>query len=111
MARIADPGLSLRVTEPGLPAPPLPIDPVIIARVRASAQAFWPGLLVTPALNLGSSDSDYTRAAGYPTYGLCSIFYDIDDDRMHAADERIATAAFADGVQFMAALMKTLGRQ
>jgi acetylornithine deacetylase/succinyl-diaminopimelate desuccinylase-like protein len=42
---------------------------------------------------LGSSDSVHTRAAGIPTFGLCSIFYDLDDDRMHAADERIGIAA------------------
>jgi acetylornithine deacetylase/succinyl-diaminopimelate desuccinylase-like protein len=111
LTRIADPSLSLTIVEPGLPAPQLPIDPEVVAQVRAASQGFWPGLIVTPALNLGSSDSDFTRAAGIPTYGLCSIFYDLDDDRMHAADERISAAAFDEGVRYMAVLMLALSRQ
>jgi acetylornithine deacetylase/succinyl-diaminopimelate desuccinylase-like protein len=60
----------------------------------------WPGLLVLPSLNIGASDSVYTRAAGIPTYGLCSIFYDVDDDRAHADDERVAVSSFYEGVEF-----------
>ena len=70
----------------------------------------WPGVLVVPALNIGASDSVYTRAAGIPTYGLCSIFYDLDDDRAHADDERIGVASFYEGVEFTYRLLKAMSR-
>ena len=96
------------MTEAGLPSPePVP-QPEVIARVRQTAQSMWPALAVMPTLNIGSSDSVFTRAAGIPTFGLCSIFYDLDDDRMHAADERIGVTAYYEGVEFTYRLMKAL---
>ena len=65
---------------------------------------------MTPALNTGSSDSDYVRVAGIPTYGICSIFYDLDDDRMHAANERVSARFFTEGIAYMAALMRALAK-
>ena len=42
----------------------------------------------------GASDSKYTRIAGIPTYGVPGVFEDIDDDRAHGKDERIAVKDF-----------------
>jgi hypothetical protein len=47
--------------------------------VRHSISASENIQIYIPSLNIGASDSVYTRAAGIPTYGLCSIFYDLDD--------------------------------
>jgi acetylornithine deacetylase/succinyl-diaminopimelate desuccinylase-like protein len=108
---VGDPGIAVTMTEAGLPSPEPAPQPDVIARVRQTAQAMWPGLAVMPTLNIGSSDSVYTRAAGIPTFGLCSIFYDLDDDRMHAADERIGVAAYYEGVEFTYRLMKALSTE
>jgi acetylornithine deacetylase/succinyl-diaminopimelate desuccinylase-like protein len=70
----------------------------------------WPGVVVVPALNIGASDSVFTRAAGIPTYGLCSIFYDLDDDRAHADDERIGVESFYEGLEFTYRLLKAMTR-
>jgi acetylornithine deacetylase/succinyl-diaminopimelate desuccinylase-like protein len=97
---LADPAVRLTVTEPGSPNPASAPTPAIVSRVESTVHSMWPGLLVLPSLNIGASDSVYTRAAGIPTYGLCSIFYDVDDDRAHADDERIAVSSFYEGVEF-----------
>jgi acetylornithine deacetylase/succinyl-diaminopimelate desuccinylase-like protein len=97
---LADPAIRLTVTVPGSHNPASAPTPAIVSRVESTVHSMWPGLLVLPSLNIGASDSVYTRAAGIPTYGLCSIFYDIDDDRAHADDERIAVSSFYQGVEF-----------
>jgi acetylornithine deacetylase/succinyl-diaminopimelate desuccinylase-like protein len=107
---LADPAIRVTVTEPGDPNPASAPTPQILAQVGDTVHSMWPGLLVLPSLNIGASDSVYTRGAGIPTYGLCSIFYDLDDDRAHADDERIAVSSFYDGVEFTYRLLQSMSR-
>ncbi|HUI58775.1 MAG TPA: M20/M25/M40 family metallo-hydrolase, partial [Steroidobacteraceae bacterium] len=107
---LADPGISVTETEAGQPNPASSLTPEILARVESTVHSLWPGMLVIPSLNIGASDSVYTRAAGIPTYGLCSIFYDLDDDRAHGNDERIGVENFYDGVEFMYRLLKAMSK-
>jgi acetylornithine deacetylase/succinyl-diaminopimelate desuccinylase-like protein len=65
---------------------------------------------VIPSLNIGASDSVHTRAAGIRTYGLCSIFYDLNGDRAHGDDERIGTENCYEGIEFTHRLLKTLSQ-
>jgi acetylornithine deacetylase/succinyl-diaminopimelate desuccinylase-like protein len=107
---LADPAIKITVTEAGEPNPASVLTPQIMSRVEGAVHSMWPGVLVIPALNIGASDSVYTRAAGIPTYGLCSIFYDLDDDRAHADDERIGVESFYQGVEFTYRLLKALSQ-
>lgn len=107
---LADPAIGVTVTEPGEPNPSSSLTPEIMGRVEQAVHSQWPGVLVIPSLNIGASDSVYTRAAGIPTYGLCSIFYDLDDDRAHADDERIGAESFYEGVEFTYRLLETMSR-
>ncbi|HLY58124.1 MAG TPA: M20/M25/M40 family metallo-hydrolase [Stellaceae bacterium] len=100
--------IRVKMTEGGSPNPASPPSPAIMERVEGAVHSMWPGLPVLPSLNIGASDSVYTRAAGIPTYGLCSIFYDLDDDRAHGDDERIGVANFDEGVEFMYRLLKAM---
>ena len=68
----------------------------------------WPGTPVVLRMDTGGSDAVFTRAAGVPTYGVSSIFAEVDDNRHHAPDERISKAAFEDGVEFTYRLMRSL---
>lgn len=108
IAAIADAAIRITMTEGGEPNPASPLDHRLMGRIERAVHSLWPGLLVLPTLNIGASDSVYTRAAGIPTYGLCSIFYDLDDDRAHADDERIGVDNFYDGVEFMHRLLTEL---
>jgi acetylornithine deacetylase/succinyl-diaminopimelate desuccinylase-like protein len=107
---VADPSVSVTTIEPGQENPESPLRPQLLSHIEAVVHSMWPGVVIVPALNIGASDSVYTRAAGIPTYGLCSIFYDLDDDRAHADDERIGVANFYEGVEFTYRLLKALSR-
>jgi acetylornithine deacetylase/succinyl-diaminopimelate desuccinylase-like protein len=107
---LADPAIGISVIELGEANPASPLTAEIMSRVESAVHSMWPGVLVIPALNIGASDSTYTRAAGIPTYGLCSIFYDLDDDRAHADDERIGVENFYEGVEFTYRLLKSMSQ-
>jgi acetylornithine deacetylase/succinyl-diaminopimelate desuccinylase-like protein len=107
---LSDPGIHITATETGEANPESLLTPLIASRVEDTVHSLWPGLPVVPSLNIGASDSTYTRAAGIPTYGLCSIFYDLDDDRAHADDERIGVESFYEGVEFTYRLLKAMSQ-
>jgi acetylornithine deacetylase/succinyl-diaminopimelate desuccinylase-like protein len=108
---VADPSVSVTTTEPGQENPESPLPPQILSHIEAAVHSMWPGVVVVPALNIGASDSVYTRAVGIPTYGLCSIFYDLDDDRAHADDERIGVTSFYEGLEFTYRLLKAMSHE
>jgi len=108
---LADPAIGVTIIESGEANPASPLTPEIMSRVESAVHSMWPGVLVIPSLNIGASDSTYTRAAGIPTYGLCSIFYDLDDDRAHADDERIGVESFYEGVEFAYRLLKLMSQK
>jgi acetylornithine deacetylase/succinyl-diaminopimelate desuccinylase-like protein len=107
---LADPSISVRMTEPGEANPASALTPEMMSRIEATVHSMWPDLPVIPSLNIGASDSVYTRSAGIPTYGLCSIFYDLDDDRAHGDDERIRVDNFYEGVEFTYRLLKAMSQ-
>ena len=70
--------------------------------------SMWPGLIVMPSMDAGASDSKYTRAAGMPSYGAASNFFDLEDMRAHGQDERIKADRLTEGTEFTYRLMKAL---
>ncbi|HEY8122065.1 MAG TPA: M20/M25/M40 family metallo-hydrolase [Myxococcota bacterium] len=107
--RIADP--RVRVTPQGetKPAPASPLEPELFAAIEAVSSACWPGVPVLPVMDVWASDGALLRRAGIPVYGVSGIYFDVDDVRSHGPDERIAEAAFAQGLEFMQRLMRRLG--
>lgn len=91
------------------PAPASPVEPELFAAVEATAAAMWPGVPVVPVMDPWTTDGVHFRRAGVPVYGVSGIAFDIDDVRAHGQDERIAVAAFEQGLEFMYRLMRRLG--
>jgi acetylornithine deacetylase/succinyl-diaminopimelate desuccinylase-like protein len=107
LARVlADPGLALTVTRAANPAPESPPTEAIMAIYRQVVNSVWPGLTVMPSMDAGASDSVHTRAAGIPSYGATSNFFDLEDMRAHGRDERIKADRFVEGTEFAYRLMK-----
>lgn len=63
---------------------------------------------IIPEMETGASDSKLTMAAGIPSYGLCGMGIDDNDNRAHGKDERIRVEAFYTGVQFDYLYLKKL---
>jgi acetylornithine deacetylase/succinyl-diaminopimelate desuccinylase-like protein len=102
----ADPKLTVGVIRPASPGPESPPTAAVMNIYKRVVQSLWPGLIVMPSMDAGASDSKYTRAAGIPSYGALSDFYDLEDMRAHGQDERIRADRFAEGSEFAYRLMK-----
>jgi acetylornithine deacetylase/succinyl-diaminopimelate desuccinylase-like protein len=102
----ADPALHVTVLRPATPSPESPPSEAVMTLFRSVVQSMWPGLIVMPSMDAGASDSKYTRAAGIPSYGAISNFYDLEDMRAHGQDERIKADRFTEGTEFAYRLMK-----
>jgi acetylornithine deacetylase/succinyl-diaminopimelate desuccinylase-like protein len=102
----ADPALRVTITRPANSGPESPPSPAVMSTYKRVVGSLWPGLTVMPSMDAGASDSKYTRAAGIPSYGAMSIFYDLEDMRAHGQDERIKADRFAEGSEFAYRLMK-----
>ena len=103
---LADASLNLTVTRPATPSPESPPSAAVMAVYQRVVHSLWPGLTVMPSMDAGASDSKYSRAAGIPTYGAASDFFDLEDMRAHGRDERIKSDRFAEGGEFAYRLMK-----
>jgi acetylornithine deacetylase/succinyl-diaminopimelate desuccinylase-like protein len=115
---IDDPAVSVRYTSPGgqtldhapeikaMAVPPVRDD--IMHALGDASRALWPGTAVMPYMEVGGSDSVYTMAAGMPSYGICGLAIDRDDDRMHGRDERLRITAYYGGLTFYYLLLKEL---
>jgi acetylornithine deacetylase/succinyl-diaminopimelate desuccinylase-like protein len=108
-ARIADPQVRVRALGDPQPAPSSPYEPELFSAVEVVTTQMWPGVPVVPVMDPWSTDGAHLRRAGVPVYGVSGIYFDVDDVRSHGRDERIAEAAFAQGLEFLARLLRRLG--
>jgi acetylornithine deacetylase/succinyl-diaminopimelate desuccinylase-like protein len=88
------------------PSPPSPLRPEIMGVIESLTREMWPGVPVVPIMGTGATDSLFFRQVGIPVYGVSGIFDDIDDNRTHGRDERIAVKSFYDGREFLYRLTK-----
>jgi acetylornithine deacetylase/succinyl-diaminopimelate desuccinylase-like protein len=86
--------------------PPLRND--VMSSLRSVAAKLWPGAKIIPTLEAGASDSIYTMNAGIPSYGICGVAIERDDDRAHGRDERVRIDAYDTGVEFYYEFLKSL---
>ena len=105
---IGDPQVSVTCTYSAVPAPLSPLRKDVLNAVEKITSAQWPGVVVTPTMSTGASDSKFLRLLGVPVFGVSGMFIDIDDNRAHGKDERIGVREFYDGVDFMYSFIKTL---
>jgi acetylornithine deacetylase/succinyl-diaminopimelate desuccinylase-like protein len=88
--------------------PPMRKD--LMQSINKVSQIMWPGSTVVPRMDTTASDSVYTMAAAMPSYGICGLAIDRDDDRMHGRDERLKVDSFYNGLTFYYLLLKELTR-
>ncbi|MGE3143419.1 MAG: M20/M25/M40 family metallo-hydrolase [Hyphomonadaceae bacterium] len=112
LARLAGPGVSIRTELPEyFSSDASAVRPDVLAAVNAAAHAIHPGVVVTPQMAVGASDSLFTRAAGIPTFGASEIFIKDSDDFSHGLNERVAVGSFYDGLTFWRVMVRGLAGQ
>ncbi|HET7607097.1 MAG TPA: M20/M25/M40 family metallo-hydrolase [Gammaproteobacteria bacterium] len=87
-------------------ASPLRAD--VVAAVTAAVHARYPGIPITPAMEVGATDGLFFRAAGIPTYGVSELFIRDEDLFMHGLNERNPVASFYDGLRHWRVLIEAL---
>jgi acetylornithine deacetylase/succinyl-diaminopimelate desuccinylase-like protein len=92
-------------------APPPPLLPAVMRPLEQVASEMWPGTPIIPTMAAGASDGIYTTAAGIPTYSICGVSIDRDDQRAHGRDERLKVESFDRGLDFYYRYLKALTSQ
>jgi acetylornithine deacetylase/succinyl-diaminopimelate desuccinylase-like protein len=106
---IDDPAVSVTQTAGVQEAPPIRLDPAVMALITRAAGAVWPGVPVVPVLEVGATDGFHFRALGIDVYGV-SHFQHVEDQRAHGKDERIGIKQFDEAAKFSYELAKIVGR-
>jgi acetylornithine deacetylase/succinyl-diaminopimelate desuccinylase-like protein len=103
---IADEQISITPLAVSKPSPPSPLRPEVMGPIERLTREMWPNVPVVPIMGTGATDSLFFRQAGIPVYGVSGIFDDINDNRTHGRDERIAARSLYDGQEFLYRLTK-----
>jgi len=93
---------------PTVPVPPSPLLAEVVESERKTVESFWPGLPVVSAMSTGATDGRFLRVAGIPTYGIACMFFEVNDNRAHGKDERVAVKDFYEGVEVAYQLIRRL---
>ncbi len=80
--------------------PPVPLNPAVMDPLEKLSEQMWPGAPVVPEMGTGATDGIYTNPAGIPTYGVCGLAIDVDDDRSHGRDERLPVQSYYNEAVF-----------
>ena len=106
----ADPKIAVTFNDNGtIEAGASPLDPKVVAAVKAAVAQRAPGLLVVPMQEAGATDSMHFRAHGIPSFGVGGVFMKPGDSFAHGLNERVPVATFDPGVVWWETLLKTLG--
>src|SRR5271163_2934767 len=90
------------------PMAPAPLSDAVMHALRSVSAKLWPGAPVIPIMEVGASDSVYTSNAGIPSYGICGVAIDRDDERAHGKDERVGIESYYKGLEFYYLFLKAL---
>lgn len=106
----ADPKIAVALEDNGtIEAGASPLDPKVVAAVKAAVAQRAPGLLVVPMQEAGATDSMHFRAHGIPSFGVGGVFMKPSDSFAHGLNERVPVATFDPGITWWETLLKTLG--
>ena len=105
---VADEKVTITPIAPAKPSPPSPLSDEVMKPIARFTQEMWPGVQVVPVMGTGASDALYLRKAGIPVYGVSGIFEDVNDNRAHGKDERLAVSSFFEAEEFMWRLVHQL---
>lgn len=106
---VADPAIKIELIDNGtIEAGASPLEPRVLAAVKAAVAKRAPSVPVIPAMEAGATDSMHFRARGVPAFGIGSVFMKPSDEFAHGLNERLPLASLDAGVAWWEALLKTL---
>lgn len=107
---VADPRIKVEFSDNGtIEAGASPLDPRVMAAVRAAVDKRAPGVPVLPQMEAGATDSMHFRAHGIPSFGVGGVFMRPEEVFPHGLNERVPVATIDPGIVWWEGLLKTLG--
>jgi acetylornithine deacetylase/succinyl-diaminopimelate desuccinylase-like protein len=105
-----DPKITVTMDAPPIVSPESPPTPQLLAKIAPVVHSLWPGVPIVPTMATGFSDDRQTRNAGIASYDLSGVWADVDENRMHGRDERVAVQAFDESVEYTYRLLRALSQ-
>ncbi len=107
---VGDPGITVTTVGDPPSTPASPLRPDVVAAVAKAVAASHPGIVPTPGMDAGASDSVHYRSVGIPSYGVSGLFMKSSDVFIHGLNERIPTAAIAPALVHWRILITELAK-
>jgi len=93
---------------PASDASPLRDD--VLEAVTRAVRATHPQLPIVPEMAPYTTDGNFFRSAGIPTYGVSAVFLKPSDELSHGLNERVPVDVFYDGLTHWHVLLTEVGR-
>lgn len=99
---INDKHVEIAVAQRGTDAPTSDFQSPMFAAIRNSVTALDPSIVTVPYMSTGATDSATLRALGIQAFGILPFPLEAgDENRMHAADERLPLTSLLFGVRVL----------
>jgi carboxypeptidase PM20D1 len=110
LIRVADnPELEFLMAYPATEGPISALREDVNATVTEAAQRQYGSVPLVPHMSAGATDSQYTRIAGMPSYGVSGIFMRPEDMFAHGLNERIPVKSFYKALDYWHEVLTELG--
>lgn len=107
---VDDPAAEIRYVDPPHYSDGSPMREDVLAAVRKSIEARYPGLAITPQMSAGASDSLFFRMHGVDSYGVSGLFLKPSDDFTHGLNERAPVSSIPGALDHWHVLLTELAK-
>jgi len=107
----ANPALEIRTVYEPNEGPMSPLREDVTATVAQAANDFYGEVPFIPEMSAGATDSQYTRLAGMPSYGVSGLFMRQEDKFAHGLNERVPVDSFFTALDYWHQVLTELGSE
>jgi acetylornithine deacetylase/succinyl-diaminopimelate desuccinylase-like protein len=106
---IDDPDIKFEILQEPESAPTSPTDTPLFSAMQRAAQRVYPGVVVTPSMTTGGTDSRFFRQKGVPAYGFFPVLLSKQiTGTVHGVDERLPVSALGQATRVIYEALKEL---
>lgn len=107
----ANPALEIRTVYEPNEGPVSPLREDVTSTVGNAANEFYGDVPLISKMSAGATDSQYTRMAGMPSYGVMGLFMRPEDKFAHGLNERVPVDSFFTALDYWHQVLTELGSE
>lgn len=107
----ANPALEINSIYDANEGPMSPLREDVTAAVAEAARTNYGDVPLIPEMSKGATDSQYTRMAGMPSYGVSGLFMRPEDMFAHGLNERVPVDSFFTALDYWHQVLTELGSE